>query len=243
MVTASRDTLAHLKSEAMEADLGLALADARKCVAARDAVNSEYGPGLRYRETDPFHGTYVAPIETLIPALEKAVAFKPPELPQIQPAPGPLRLLTDNADEPAEKRLAAAGVTVAYDPPVNWIADYPAPPSKLFNGGSDRNGNTVVAVMGAPVWNVTLDLQKAYEVDKVEVWLRSFVPVYVDILTSIDGKEFQKVDQMFPKGQIGWLRSRDLGLKARYVRLSMGTLNSGTHLIHQVKVWGRELIP
>jgi hypothetical protein len=233
----------------MEADVGMALADARKCVAARDAVNSEYGPGLRYRETDPYHGTYVAPIEALIPALEKAVAFKAPEFPQMRPSPGPLRLLTDNApgiaDELGESAAArlATGVTVAYDPPVNWIEDYPAPPSKLFNGGGDKAvPSTVVAVLDVPngVWNVTLDLKKAYEVDKVGVWLRSLLPVYVDVLTSNDGKEFQKIDQMFPKGQIGWLHSRDLGLNARYVRLTMGTLNSGTHLIHQVKVWGRE---
>ena len=180
------------------------------------------------------------------------MAFKAPEFPPMPPSPGPLRLLTDNApgiaDEPGElaaNRLAT-GVTVSYDPPINWVEDYPAPPSKLFNGGGDKTvPNTVVAVMGVPngVWNVTLDLQKPYEVDRAEIWLRSSLPVYVDVLTSTDGKEFQKIDQMFPKGQIGWLHSRDLGLKARYVRFSMGTLNSGTHLIHQVKVWGREIKP
>jgi len=182
----------------------------------------------------------------VIPMLEEAVAFRAPELPQMQAAPGLLRLLTDNADEPVEKRLAT-GVTVSYDPPPNWIEDYPAPPSKLFNGGGDAHTPaTVVAVMGAPngIWSITLDLQKEYEIDRADVWLRSLIPVYVDVLTGADGNEFQKVDQMFPGGQIGWLRTRDLGVRARYVRLTMVTMDDiGRHLVHQVKVWGRELEP
>jgi len=245
MVTGKMEMLAHLKNEGMKADMSLALAAARKCVAARDAVNAEYGPGLAYRETSG-HGRYVGGAEQVIPMLEEAVAFRAPELPQMQAAPGLLRLLTDNADEPVEKRLAT-GVTVSYDPPPNWIEDYPAPPSKLFNGGGDAHTPaTVVAVMGAPngIWSITLDLQKEYEIDRADVWLRSLIPVYVDVLTGADGNEFQKVDQMFPGGQIGWLRTRDLGVRARYVRLTMVTMDDiGRHLVHQVKVWGRELEP
>jgi hypothetical protein len=42
---------------------------------------------------------------------------------------------------------------------------------------------------------------------------------------------------------MGWLHTRDLGVKARYVRLSMVTRDAGRRLIQQVKVWGREPKP
>jgi hypothetical protein len=203
-------------------------------------VNTDYGPGLGYRETSG-HGRYVGGVESMIPALEKIAAFNPPKLPQMELSPGPLLVLTDNADEPGEKRLAT-GVTVTYDPPANWIKDNPAPPSKLFNIGSDNVvPASVVGTFGPPdgVWDITIDLHKEYEIDRADVWLRSLIPVYVDVLTSVDGNEFQKVDQILPANQIGWFRTRDLGAEARYVRLSMVTLdNVGRHLIHQVKVWG-----
>jgi hypothetical protein len=245
IVDAGREMHASLKNEGKKANLSQALAAARKCVAARDSVNTDYGPGLGYRETSG-HGRYVGGVESMIPALEKIAAFNPPKLPQMELSPGPLLVLTDNADEPGEKRLAT-GVTVTYDPPANWIKDNPAPPSKLFNIGSDKVvPASVVGTFGPPdgVWNITLDLKKTYEVDKVELWLRSMLPVYVEVSISTDGDDFEKIDQILPAEQIGWFRTRDLGVEARYVRLTMGTTdNVKRHLIHQVKVWGRELTP
>jgi hypothetical protein len=215
-----------------------ALDAARKCVAARNAINSDYGPGLAYKEYD-HHGRYVGGAELMIPLLEKALAFKLPELTPIAPRPGPVRLLTDNADEPAAKRLAT-GVTVSYDVAPNDPADYAAPkPSKLFNGGLDGGWNNVVGVWGTPdgVWNVTFDLQKPREVDKVEVSLVK-TPVYVDVLTSVDGKDFQTVDRLYPRGLDGWQHSRDLGVEARFVRFTLVSTEVA-HQIGQVKIWGR----
>jgi len=142
-----------------------------------------------------------------------------------------------------QKRLAS-GATVSYDVAPNGPADYPAaPPSKLFNGGLDGGWNNVVGVWGTPngIWNVTIDLQKEYEIDRVEVSLKK-VPVYVDVLTSADGKEYLTVGRLFPRGLAGWQRSRGLGVKGRFVRISL--VSGGVaHQLTQVKIRGRALAP
>lgn len=242
MVVNRNAMLMHLKNEGMAADLGLALFAARRCVAARDAINKEYGPRLAQTEYDPVYGNVSRKAAAAIPMLEHMLAFAPAALPPAPAAPGPPHLLTDNADEPAAVRLAA-GVTVRYDPPPNYAgADYPTGPSKLFNGGADATGNTAMHLAYPPDgrWTITLDLQQPYAVDRVDLWLRSAIPLYVDVLAGSDGTNFQPLDELRPFGQVGWHRTRELGVAARYLRLDMVTLD-WVHAVHQVKIWGRPL--
>ena len=78
---------------------------------------------------------------------------------------------------------------------------------------------------------------RSYEVDKVEISLKK-TPVYIDVLTSVDGKDFQTVDRLYLRGLAGWQRSRDLGVKARFVRFTL-VATGVDQQITQVKIWGR----
>lgn len=175
---------------------------------------------------------------SVLPALETLMnseIAKP--LPEA-PLPDPALCLTGNADLPQSERIDT-GVTV---PSLGGKEG-----KKLFDGKIE--GLEQIVGSGGPVWTIDLDLQKEYQIESVEVCtgmtrgasnLMRFqtVPIFIEIQVSNDGKDFRPVDRILPRTLRGYVRSDNLLVTARYVRLITASLNY-LHEIDEVRVWGR----
>jgi len=212
-------------------------------IAAAESLRREY-PGWALNQNVAmlnrtgwceYTASILAALETL---LNQPVAAPAPET----PAAGPALCLTNNSDLPQTRRIDA-GAKVTYSPPT---ANDPEG-KKLFDGKTD--GAHAVFNGQYPSCNVDLDLQKQYQIDRVEVCTGmtighghlmpiQTVPIYIEIQVSKDGKDFKPVDRIMPRTLRGFVHSGSLWVTARYVRLVTTSLNWG-HEVDEVRIWGR----
>ena len=175
---------------------------------------------------------------TVLPALETLLGSEITAPASEARAPGPVRCLTDNADVPRAERINT-GVT-----PVTPGGEEG---KRLFDGEIEGREHSVRG--GGPRLTIDLDLQEAYQIERVEVCtgmtvghssllrFRS-VPIYIEVQVSRDGKEYTPVDRILPRTLPGYVRSEELVVTARYVRLITASLNY-LHEVDEVRVWGR----
>ena len=227
----------------LELDEALRAADTPKArevvksgIAAAAALKAEYPWAIRANVW--LHNTaHMEYSVTVLPALERLLNTRVAKPAPEAPAPGPALCLTNNADVPAAERIDT-GVTVSFDQPAGGSDG-----TELFDGQIEGPGQALGP--GAyPVWNVTLDLQAEYQVDRVEIctgmvsrrW--DVVPIYVEVQLSNDGKDFTPVERILPRTLKGFAGSGNLFLTARHIRFRMASLNMW-HALSEIRVWGR----
>jgi len=178
---------------------------------------------------------------SVLPALETLLKTKVVRPTPEAPVPGPTLCLTNNADVPASGRVDT-GVTVSFDPPAAGGADG----RKLFDGKVRGPEHNLSHGSAYPAWTITLDLQKTYQVERVELctgltkarW--EVVPIYIEVQVSQNGKEFRPVERILPRTLKGFVSSGSLYVTARHVRFRLASLNLW-HAVSEVRVWGRPI--
>lgn len=211
----------------------------KSAIAAAQTLRAQYAWAIRanvwvHNTSDGAYGATVLPaLETL---LNSPVVKPAPEV----PAPGPVLCLTGNADVPASERIDT-GVTAAFDQPVGGGLDG----ARLFDGSTVGNEHNL-SPGSYPTWTITLDLKKAYQIDRAELcagmmtarW--DIVPIYIEVQLSRDGTTFRPVERILPRTLKGFAGSSNLLATARYVRFRMTSLNMW-HAVSEVRVWGRPI--
>ena len=211
---------------------------AKKVEDAYQTLQNEYP--WAYREWDHYGSPGRSRLAA--PMLEKVATSGFPKLDRSDALQGMTCCLTDNRDIPDSQRINT-GVQAAYEHEPNNPGDPQR--TNLFDGGLNGGWGSVVGFYGTDTytWAITLDFNKPYQIDKVELSLgvgNPFVPLYVEVQVSQDGKNFQTIDYVFPRTLQGWVSSHDLQQRGRYVRLNLiSTVNF--HDIGEVRVWGQKI--
>lgn len=224
--------------EALKAnDIAGAYQIVKSGIGAAETLKAEYPWALRANVW--LHNTaHMEYSVTVFPALDALLRTEVIEPAPETPVPGPALCLTNNADVSQGERMDT-GVTVTFDQPV--ASGFEG--TKLFDGKIEGPENNL-GPGDFPTWTISLDLQKEYQIERVEIctgltsarW--DIVPIYIEVQVSHDGKDFKPVERLLPRTLKGFTRSGNLIVTARHVRFQMASLNMW-HAVSEIRVWGR----
>lgn len=232
------DSSLRLDAALKAADIPTAYRAVQSGLGAAKALKSEYPWAIRTNLW--LHNTALAEYSvSVLPALETLLKSPLPRHDREAAVPGPNLCLTNNTDLPAHERVDA-GTTVTFEPPSSGGLDG----KKLFDGNIKGAEHNLTHGSTYPLWIINLDLQKEYQLERVELatgmtsarW--DIVPMYIDIEVSSDGKVFRPVERILPRTLKGFVSSGTLLTTARHVRLRLASLNMW-HAVSEVRLWGR----
>jgi len=214
-------------------------------MADAEAIRSEYPKEIFLRQDVALYNRagwceYIACVNDSLDNLLKSKVTKPSPEPT---APGPEMCLTNNADIPQAQRIDS-GVKATFLPSDVTASEGP----KLFDGDV-KGPEHAIYTGGFANMTIDLDMQKSYQIDHVEVCtgtnigpscLMNYraVPIYIEVETSEDGKNFTAVDRILPRTLPGFVSSDRLMVSARYVKLVLYSLNYSQD-VGEVRIWGR----
>ena len=223
--------------EALKAgDIPAAHLIVKRGIATAETLKAEYPWAIRANVWlyNTAHMEYSA---TVLPALERLLNTR-----VVKPAPealasGPVRCLTNNVDVPASERLDTA-VTVSFSQPARRSDG-----TELFDGQLQGPGQAL-SPGSYPVWTISLDLQREYQIERVEIctgmatarW--DIVPIHIEVQLGRDGGDVETVERILPRTLKGFAGAAGLFQTARHVRFRLASLNMW-HAVSEIRVWGR----